>query len=124
MGTLVLIAKTKIYSTLPNRIPTNQGEYHLKITIDYLGHIKKLLETKSPEQIDLPRGASLKDLLLKLAEKYGQNFKNAIYEPGESDLKPNIILTVNGLLLNQLNGINTQLKNGDTVTLMPIVSGG
>jgi MoaD family protein len=96
----------------------------LKVTVDYLGHIKKLLEAESPEQIEIPKEASIEDLLVKLAQKYGKTFKNAIYKPGESDLKSNIILTVNGLLLNQLNGIRTKLKNDDKVTLMPIVSGG
>jgi len=31
---------------------------------------------------------------------------------------------VNGYLLNQLDGVQTKLKNRDHVVLMPIVSGG
>jgi molybdopterin converting factor small subunit len=96
----------------------------LKITVTYLGHVKKLLDTESPEQIQLPKNASINDLLLKLTKKHGAPFKNAVFEPGEPDVKPNMILTVNGLLLNQLNGTNTQLKNSDNVAIMPIVSGG
>ena len=96
----------------------------LEVTVDYLGHIKRILEVKFPEQIELSKGDSIRDLLIKLAEKHGQAFKNAIYEPGSSDLKSNVILTVNGLLLNQLNGIETKIKDGDRLTFMPIVSGG
>jgi molybdopterin converting factor small subunit len=64
------------------------------------------------------------DLLVSLARKHGEPFRKAIYEPGGADLKSSFILTVNGLLLNQLKGIDTKLKEGDRVVLMPIVSGG
>jgi molybdopterin converting factor small subunit len=33
-------------------------------------------------------------------------------------------MTVNGYLLNQLNGVQTRLKGGDHLILLPIVSGG
>jgi sulfur-carrier protein len=96
----------------------------LKVTVDYLGHIKQILEIESPEQVEISTGGSIGDLLIKLAEKHGRAFKKTIYEPGSSDLKSNFILTVNGLLLNQLNGIETKLKDGDRIIFMPIVSGG
>jgi molybdopterin converting factor small subunit len=63
-------------------------------------------------------------LLSLLAEKYGDPFKKAVYEPKGLDLKPHHILSVNGLLLNQLNGIETKLKDGDHIILMPVVTGG
>jgi molybdopterin converting factor small subunit len=47
-----------------------------------------------------------------------------VYESGGSDVKSNFMATVNGYLLNQLKGVETKLKNGDHVILMPVVSGG
>lgn len=96
----------------------------MKVTVDYLGHIKALIGAEKAGNIEIKDGASVNDLLLLLAEKYGEPFKKAIYEPNSSDLKPNFILTVNGLLLNQLRGTDTRLKEGDRIVLMPIVSGG
>ena len=92
--------------------------------VDYLGHIKNLLRVGQSEDVQIKEGALVSDLLLFLAEKHGAIFRDAIYEPNGLDLKANFILSVNGLLLNQLNGIKTQLKDGDRVALMPIVSGG
>ena len=92
--------------------------------MDYLGHVKKLIGAEQTEKVELPNGASVEDLLLKLSGIHGEPFKKTVYEPGDSDLKSNFILSVNGLLLNQLNGIRTKLKDGDTVIIMPIVSGG
>ncbi|MCJ7559221.1 MoaD/ThiS family protein [Candidatus Bathyarchaeota archaeon] len=96
----------------------------MKVTVEYLGHIKGIIGVEQAEKLELKDDASVGDLLFLLAEKHGENFKKAIYEPSCLDLKSNFILTVNGLLLNQLNGIETKLKDGDRVVLMPIVSGG
>jgi len=96
----------------------------LKVTIDYLGSIKQTLGLKQAEQVELKDDASVCDLLSLLAEKHGDPFKKAVYEPKGLDLKPHHILSVNGLLLNQLNGIETKLKDGDRIVLMPVISGG
>ncbi len=96
----------------------------MRVTVEYLGHIKKIIEVEHTESIELKDYALVGDLLFLLAKNHGENFRKAIYEPSGNDLKPNFILTVNGLLLNQLNGIETKLKNGDRVVLMPVVSGG
>jgi molybdopterin synthase sulfur carrier subunit len=94
------------------------------VTVDYLGSIKQTLGLKQAEQIELEDDASVCDLLSLLAEKYGDPFKKAVYEPKDLDLKSYYILSVNGLLLNQLSGIETKLKDGDRLILMPVVSGG
>ena len=96
----------------------------MKVTVDYLGSIRQTLALKQAEQVELKHGASVRDLLSALAEKHGEPFKKAVYEPNDPDLKPHHILSVNGLLLNQLDGIGTKLKDGDRVILMPVVTGG
>ncbi len=96
----------------------------LKIKVEYLGHIKNILGSGREEEIEVDDDSSIRDLLTALSEKHGDSFKNAVYEAGGKDIKSNFMATVNGYLLNQLNGLETKLKNGDHVTLMPIVSGG
>jgi molybdopterin synthase sulfur carrier subunit len=96
----------------------------LRIKVEYLGHIKNILGSKREEEIEVEDNSSISDLLLVLSEKHGESFKKAVYEAGGKDIKSNFIATVNGFLLNQLNGVETKLKNGDLVVLMPIVSGG
>ncbi len=96
----------------------------MKVTVDYLGSIRQTLGLKHAEQVDLADGSSVSDLLSLLAEKHGEHFKKAVYEPKGLDLKPFHMLSINGLLLNQLNGLETKLKDGDRVILMPVVTGG
>jgi len=96
----------------------------LKVTVEYLGYIKQTLGVEQAEKVELEDDALVRDLLLLLAEKHGEPFQKAVYEPKGVDLKPHYILSVNGLLLNQLNGIETKLKDGDRAVLMPVVTGG
>lgn len=96
----------------------------LKVKIEYLGHVKKMVGDRRVEEVEIKDNAMVADLLTVLSEKYGEPFKKAIYEPKAADVKSNFIVTVNGYLLNQLDGVQTKLKNRDHVVLMPIVSGG
>lgn len=96
----------------------------LRVKVEYIGHVREIIRSGREEELEISEGASLGDLLLMLSEKYGEPFKKAVYEPGGTDLKPNFIVTVNGYLLNQLNGVETKLKHGDHVILTSIVSGG
>jgi MoaD family protein len=96
----------------------------LKVKVEYLGHVKNVIGSRREEEVEIKDEASIADLLMELSEKYGDPFQKAIYEKSGADLKSNYIITVNGYLLNQLNGIKTKLKHGDHVALLPIVSGG
>jgi MoaD family protein len=96
----------------------------LRVKVEYMGHIRNVLDSRRNEEIEVKEEASVADLLSTLSSKHGQAFIRAIYEPKGEDVKPNYIVTVNGYLLNQLKGLETRLKNGDHVAILPIVSGG
>ena len=96
----------------------------LKVDVEYLGHIRNVVGSKRHEEVEIENGSSIADLLSILAEKHGEPFKESVYEPKETDVKSNYIITVNGCLLNQLSGIQTNLREGDHITILPIVSGG
>ena len=96
----------------------------MRVTVDYLGSIKQTLGLKQAEQVELKDDSSLVDLLSMLAEKHGDSFKKSVYEPKDTDLKPYYILSLNGVLLNQLKGLETALKDGAHLIFMPVVTGG
>ncbi len=95
----------------------------MEVNVQYLGFIKNLIK-RSKDEFELETGASLGDLLNKIAEVYGEPFKKEFYEPGLKDVKMGFVVTVNGTLMGQLNGVDTQLNNGDNVILMSLMSGG
>jgi molybdopterin synthase sulfur carrier subunit len=94
------------------------------VKVEFLGHVRNVIGSEREEEVEISEGSSIADLLMMLSEKYGEPFKKAVYEKSGADVKSNYIITVNGYLLNQLNGVKTKLKNGDQVILLPIVSGG
>lgn len=96
----------------------------MRITVDYLGYIKQTLGITQAESIELNADASTHDLLVLLANKHGEPFKKAVYDPEETSLKPYHIIAINGLMVNLLNGLETKLKDGDKVAVMPVVTGG
>jgi len=96
----------------------------LNVTIEYLGYIKKKLDVERSEIISLDNKSSVYDLLILLSKKYGDPFRKAVFDPKDLELKPYHMISVNGLLLNQLKGLKTELNGNDQVILMPIVSGG
>lgn len=96
----------------------------MKVTVEYLGYIKQTLNLTQAETVELKTDATTRDLLAQLAGKHGDPFKKAVYDPKDTALKPYHILAVNGLMMTLLNGLDTKLKDGDKVSVMPVVTGG
>ncbi|MCW3976751.1 MAG: MoaD/ThiS family protein [Candidatus Bathyarchaeota archaeon] len=95
----------------------------MKVRVQYFGYIKNMLN-KREEHFELDEGASLSDLLNKLAGVHGAAFRKEVYEPGLKDVKMGFSVTVNGVLMDQLGGVDTKLADGDNVILMSLMSGG
>ncbi|MCW4002261.1 MAG: MoaD/ThiS family protein [Candidatus Bathyarchaeota archaeon] len=95
----------------------------MKVKVQYFGFIKNMLK-KSEEEFELSEGASLSDLLSRIAGIYGEAFRKEVYEPGLKDVKTGFVVTVNGVLMGQLHDVDTELSEGDNVILMTLMSGG
>ncbi|HDQ07078.1 MAG TPA: MoaD/ThiS family protein [Candidatus Bathyarchaeota archaeon] len=95
----------------------------MKVRVQYFGYIKNLVNKKE-EQYELEEGASLSDLLNKLAEVHDEAFRKDVYEPGLKDVKTGFSVTVNGFLMGQLGGVDTKLADGDNIILMSLATGG
>jgi len=95
----------------------------MKVKVQYLGFIKNLIN-QSEDEFELEEGASLSELLNRIAGIYGSPFQKEFYEKEMKDVKMGFVVTVNGVLIGQLQGMDTQLSNGDNVILMSLMSGG
>jgi molybdopterin converting factor small subunit len=95
----------------------------LKVRVQYLGYIKNMLN-KREEHFELEDDAHLSDLLNKLAGVHGVAFKKEVYEPGLNDVKTGFSVTINGIFIGQLGGLDAKLAEGDNVMLMSLMSGG
>jgi molybdopterin synthase sulfur carrier subunit len=113
--------KPKPFST--RRKNCNRRGTGMKIKVHYLGLVKTYTN-KTQDDAMLPENAKLSDLLNKMATEFGKQFKADIYEPGDKDLKTMFTVMVNGVVSGQLDGLDTKMKEGDSVILMPLMTGG
>jgi molybdopterin converting factor small subunit len=75
-------------------------------------------------EVEIGEKAVLSELLIDLATRHGEAFRRAVFEVTDKGLKPKCIITINGRLISELNGICSNLQSGDNVVLMQIVGAG
>ncbi len=95
----------------------------MRVKVKYLGVIRSKLG-KTEEEVEVKEGASISDLLIKLAKTYGENLKSLFDEDEKNVLDPSYIATINGVLIGRLQGMKTRLKENDRISLMTLISGG
>jgi molybdopterin converting factor small subunit len=102
--------------------PRAEGK-DMQVKVHYIGLIKSYTNT-SQDEFELSNGTLLSELLEKIAEDYGKQFIQEIYDPVKKEMKASFVVMVNGVLMDQLKGVYTPLKESDTVILMSLMTGG
>jgi sulfur-carrier protein len=98
-----------------------EGCEAMRITVRTFGHITSIL---GGNQIDVEcSGGTIGDLLVEMASRFGSGLRSFLYPSGEglSDL---MYILVNGKNIAHLKGIDTVLKDGDIISILPITAGG
>jgi molybdopterin converting factor small subunit len=95
----------------------------LQVKVHYISLVKSYTN-KSLDEIMLGDNATLGQLLDQIAEAYGKQFAAEVYDPAEKEVKPTFVAMVNGIHMDQLQGVDTALKDGDSVILMSLMTGG
>ncbi len=92
----------------------------MKIRIRAFGELMRLLGNEPI--IKMESGAQLKDLVLMLTQKTSSSRKGFIgnYDVTGQDL----VILLNGRNIHALKGLETILKDGDVITLLPPSVGG
>jgi molybdopterin converting factor small subunit len=88
-----------------------------KIRIKFLSTFRDVVSTNSTE-LDVPSQITLGELLDLLSKKFGEglseHFRKLDY----------LMIFINNVEYRGLKGLDTQLKNGDNVTIGHILAGG
>jgi len=67
---------------------------------------------------------TVKKVIQKLADSLSVEAKRLLVDPELNDARPNALILVNGKEISVLNGLETEIKEGDEVTLIPVSHGG
>ena len=95
----------------------------MMVKVHYISLVKSYTNT-SQDEFTLPNGTILSELLDKIAKDYGKPFTLEVYDPVKKEMKASFVAMVNGVLMDQLQGVNTPLKDRDSVILMSLMTGG
>ena len=73
--------------------------------------------------IDCAEGAPVRELISKIAREFPE-LKQSLIDSQLEDPRANVLILVNGKEISALDGLETKLKDGDKVVLVPVVHGG
>jgi molybdopterin converting factor small subunit len=112
----------KKYQNASASLNLGEGE-EMQVKVHYISLVKSYTN-KTIEEFTFPNNIVLSELLGKIAEVYGKPFTAEVYDPLKKEMKPTFVAMVNGVHMDQLNGVNTPLKDDDSVILMSLMTGG
>jgi molybdopterin synthase sulfur carrier subunit len=92
------------------------------VTVHFIGSLRASAG-KSRSTLELEKAVSLRELVTKVVEK-NPKLKRALIDPDLEDPRTNVLILVNGKEISVLNGLDTKLRDGDELTLIPVVHGG
>ena len=95
----------------------------MKITLHTILGIKEVIGQRLSE-IDLPPGSTVEDFLTYMKERWGDKLSARLFDPDSGAVLPYVRIMVNGQTIQLLEGMQTPLKEGDEVLILPPVSGG
>ncbi len=75
------------------------------------------------KELRVARAATVRALLELLATRYGERFRRKVLDE-KGDPSPELIVLVNGRHIAHTGGGDTPLKDGDEISIFPVVGGG
>ena len=98
------------------------GVCKMKVTIKFFTTLRELTG-KGEEQMELPSVTTVEELLKQLSKRYGRKFSDYVYND-VGNVRGYLQFLINGRSITTLQGLETRLKEGDRVAIIPPVGGG
>jgi MoaD family protein len=95
----------------------------MKVTLHTILGIKEIIGQRLTE-IELPDGSTIEEFLTTVRERWGDRLSARLFHPDSGAILPYVRIMVNGQAIDFLDGMQTSLKDGDEVLILPPVSGG
>ncbi|MEM2465745.1 MAG: MoaD/ThiS family protein [Candidatus Bathyarchaeia archaeon] len=94
----------------------------MKVNFRFIGSFRNITN-KDKVTLELNEGAQLKEAVKRITEEFPK-MERVLIDPELGDPRPNTLIIVNGREISVLKGLETVLKDGDEVVLIPISHGG
>jgi molybdopterin converting factor small subunit len=93
------------------------------VKIHYMGQIRAIVGRRDETINDSPETTVIA-ILHQLAARYGQDFEAEVLDDAKQELREGILITVNGIAIGQLDGVASTIHTHDTLTILPLFTGG
>jgi molybdopterin synthase sulfur carrier subunit len=95
----------------------------ITVKVQTILYLKKIVG--APEiEISVPKGCTLQGFLEEMVNTRGDELASHLFKPNSTEILPHLRLMVNGRDIVFLDGMKTELHDGDEVLILPPVSGG
>lgn len=95
----------------------------VNVEVEFLGVFRKFSE-RTHVLVKLEKPATVRKAVQKLIEAFSSELKRALVDPELEDPRPNALILVNGKEISVLQGLDTEVKDGDEIVLVPVSHGG
>jgi molybdopterin synthase sulfur carrier subunit len=97
----------------------------MQIRVRFFTSLREIVDKREETlSFDVSKKVTVDFVLRMLAGKYGVPFKEYVYNGETFQPKSFLQFLVNGNSTSTLNGIETELKDGDVLAILPPVGGG
>ncbi len=93
----------------------------MKVNIKSFGPIRREIGSKTIE-VDVPPESSVGSVIREVTEQYGERARRLI--TNSDGISGNLIILLNRKEIGQLDGWDTAVSEGDTITILPHIQGG
>ncbi|WXG41279.1 MAG: ubiquitin-like small modifier protein 1 [Candidatus Freyarchaeum deiterrae] len=94
----------------------------MKFKIKVFATLREITKTKEIE-LESDNKIKVHDAIKLMTDRYGEKLANYLLEKN-GEPKPVFILMVNGVSIKELKGLETPLKDGDVLAVLPPAVGG
>jgi len=95
----------------------------MKVTVKFFALVRELTG-KREEVVDLDDQATVRTLLSKLVDEHGVKFRDYIFDPVSKEPRGHLQFLMDGRNVALMQGLETILKEGASLAILPPVGGG
>ena len=87
--------------------------------------ILREIAKKEAVTLGFERTTTIKDVIFRLAEMFSSEFESALIDSELNSPRPNALILLNGREVSVLpRGLESEVKNGDEIVIIPVTHGG
>ena len=95
----------------------------INVKVKFLG-IFRQVSGRNQVLVKLEKPPTVGKTIEKLTEAFSSEFKRTLIDPELEDPRPNALILVNGKEISVLQGLETEVEDGDEIALAPVSHGG